>query len=271
MMDRYDLHTHTTCSDGSYSPRELIDLAVTKGLAGIAITDHDTIAAFAPEVLAYAKAHKIDLLQGVEISAYYKGQAVHILAYDFKLDVPELHEFITLQEERRRVRAEEILEKLRAHGFEITFAELQRSHGSPLGRPHIAALLIRKGVVENLDEAFARFLGDSAPCFVPMRQPEIPEALRIIHAAGGKAFIAHPHFYNDFEFVKELAAFHFDGIECYYARFSYQVNMRYKRLAERRNLLVSGGSDFHGQGKPFNDLGVAYLEKANLFPRKNSL
>lgn len=265
MTDKYDLHTHTTCSDGQLEPQELIDAAKKERLKGLSITDHDTMAAYTPSLVQYALQQDIDLISGIEISSFYEGTSVHVLGYDFLLNASPLVELITLQRESRLARNIQIIENLQAEGIPITFTEVSEGHTHVVGRPHIARLLIEKNIVSSMEEAFEKYLSDQAPCYVPMKGVATQEAVERVHAAQGKAFLAHPHFFRSYQFVKDLLHLGFDGIECYYAKFPRMTNERYIRLAHRHDLLISGGSDFHGENKPFNELGCAYIEKKDLF------
>lgn len=258
---RADLHCHSTCSDGSVTAKGLIDLAVENKLSALSITDHDTVLAY-QEAIPYAKSKGIILGTGVEFSCEYKKKSVHVLGYDFSVNHPPLVEYCTLHQERRRERNRKILERLRRLSIIIKEEELlERYPGeTTLGRPHIASIMVEKGYVYSIQQAFQRYLADSACCYIAGHPFEIKEAIEIIQQAGGKAFLAHPHLYSDVSFVEEILRLGFQGIECYYGRGGYPLEKVWLRLAKEMDLLVSGGSDFHGSVKSQIFLGSSYVD-----------
>ncbi len=267
-----DLHTHTTCSDGSFTPKELIDLACKENLQGLSITDHDTIDAYA-EAIPYAKQKGILLAPGVEFSCEHKRKSVHILGYDFSLENANFKAYCLRQQHKRVIRNKGILDRLRRLRIIIEESDLRKIHDNPLtiGRPHIAEAMILKGYVRSIQEAFQSYLGDQGCCFVQGEPFPVQEGISIIHEAGGKAFIAHPNLYTNHQFVEEILSLGFDGIECYYGRFSYGKEKKWLDIAKKRDLLISGGSDFHGSAKPQVFLGCSYVEKeafASIFTSK---
>ncbi len=256
-----DLHCHSCCSDGSMTPEELIDLAVSIGLKGLSITDHDTVDAY-KTATAYAKSKGILLGTGVELSCEHKKKSVHILAYNFSLDDEGLSLYLARQRRKRLERNRIILENLKRLRICISEEELTAGHSdaSAVGRPHIAALMVKKGHVRSIQEAFTSYIGDGAPCFARGELFGVKEALSVVEQAGGKAFLAHPHLYSDAGFVKEILAFGFDGLECFYGRFSWQQEKLWLKIAKEKNLLICGGSDFHGAIKPQIPLGCSYVD-----------
>ncbi len=261
-----DLHSHSTCSDGSLTPRELIDLACLGGLHGFSITDHDTIEAY-KEAVPYAKEKGILLGSGVEFSCEHRRKSIHVLGYDFSLDHPALNEYCLKQQHRRIARNKEILDRLRRLRIIIEESDIQKVHRNPLtvGRPHIAAVMLSKGYVRSIQEAFQSYLGDYGCCFVLGQPFSVAEAIEVIHQAGGKAFLAHPNLYADGSLIDEVLSFGFDGIECYYGRFSQGKEKRWLEIAKKKNLLISGGSDFHGAAKPHVFLGCSYVNRDVFF------
>jgi len=147
--------------------------------------------------------------------------------------------------------------------MEILEEDLLALHpkASTLGRPHIAAIMVKKGYVKSIQEAFQVYLGDNRCCFVPGDPFPVEEALSVIHEAGGKAFIAHPHTYNNANLVRDVLMLPFDGIECFYGRMPRDKTKRWHKLAKHKGLLVSGGSDFHGEAKPYISLGVSWVNR----------
>lgn len=258
MTFRADLHAHTTCSDGTLTPVELVEHAVAIGLKGLSITDHDTITAYET---AIPKAKELGLLlgTGVEFSSSYKNINVHILGYNYRSDSPEIAAFCQRHQERRIKRNRAILEKLAHLNMPIEEMELK---GKTIGRPHIAQLMIQKGYVRSIKEAFNHYLGDNKCCYVANSPFSVEETVSILHQAGGKAFIAHPHLMSDGRFVKELLQFSLDGIECYYSRCHLEREKRWIKIAQDKGLLISGGSDFHGALKPDIPLGCSWVDEA---------
>ncbi|MBI5273930.1 MAG: PHP domain-containing protein [Chlamydiales bacterium] len=266
MTFRADLHSHSTCSDGTLTPYELIDLAKDMQLSGLSITDHDTISAYIPDLFAYAKQKNILLVTGVEFSCVYQGIGVHLLGYNFDPSVYVINHFCEQHVDRRNERNRIILANLKRHGMFITEEELHKEDGKgSIGRMHIARVLVNKGYVKTIQDAFREWIGDEALCFERGENFDIRETIEIIHAAKGKAFLAHPHLIKEKKWVKKMIQQHpFDGIECFYANFQKQENERWLKLAMQEELLISGGSDFHGDGRPFNRLGASYVDEETL-------
>ncbi len=264
MTKRYDLHTHSTASDGSSTPKELIDQAKALELTGISITDHDTVDAYTEELFLYAKEKNIELISGVEFSSVYQDTGIHVLGYYFDVTHPELREFCVKHKERRKERNKLILELLRKEGMPLTEEDLGDSKGV-IGRPHIAQALIKKGYIATMQDAFSRLIGDGKPCFAPGNRVSLEETIDLIHKAGGKAVLAHPILLKKRSLIKKLLAFPFDGVECFYANFSAKQNEEICHLAEKLGDFVqTGGSDFHGAIKPYSFLGSAYTSEENL-------
>ncbi|MCX6986719.1 MAG: PHP domain-containing protein [Chlamydiae bacterium] len=268
---RADLHTHTLYSDGSCTPKELIDLAVEAGLQALSITDHDTVEAY-KEAIPYAKDKGLLLGTGVEFSSIYKTQNVHILGYNFDIDNPLLQAFCQQQQERRKNRNLIILDKLARFRFIITADELEAVTvlQKAVGRPHIAQILVEKGYVKSIQEAFSIYLGDGKCCYEQGDNGSLEEVIHVITQAKGKVFLAHPHLIYDGLFVKQILSHPFDGIECYYGRCSKEKERRWLKMARDRALLISGGSDFHGSMKPYISLGCSWVphkEFLEIFPQ----
>jgi 3',5'-nucleoside bisphosphate phosphatase len=259
MMFRADLHCHSLFSDGTLTPQELIMLAKQVGLSGLSITDHDSVEAY-ETAKKIAKEEQILLGTGAEFSCVFKERNVHVLAYDIDIKEPELIAFCQRHLERRTERNRVILEKLKKMNILLEEQELLNM-GRMIGRPHIALLLKRKGYVSSMKEAFNLYIGDDKPCYYRGTSFSIEETLTLIHKAGGKAFIAHPHLLQGFNALKELLNFPFDGIECHYARLPADQERRYIKLAKERNLLISGGSDFHGESSEHTPLGSSWVDE----------
>lgn len=261
MEYRADLHCHTTCSDGTLLPTEVLYLAKEKGLLGLSITDHDTLSAYTDETFALAKELKIDLFMGVELSARYQKVSVHILGYGVKKS-EGLLSFCQAHKKRRDVRNRAILEKLNRLSLPITEKELSAKKTGPIaGRAHIAQIMFEKGYVKSIQDAFDRYIGDHKCCFVEGPLFSVQQTIDEIHKAGGKAFIAHPHLIQRKGILNLLLEMNFDGIECYYSRLYHEVEKKWLKLAAQKNWLVSGGSDFHGAVKPQIDLGCSWVDR----------
>jgi predicted metal-dependent phosphoesterase TrpH len=264
---RADLHCHTTCSDGTLSPEELIRLAASLNLQGLSITDHDTIEAYS-YAIPFFEETGIKWISGAEFSAMLEGVSIHILAYSFQLNHPAIRAFCQKHSERRVERNRAILEMLAKHGMPIDEKEVLETapllpahmHRS-ITRPHIALAMVRKRYVATIQEAFNKYLREGGPCYASGNAFSIEETVETIHQAMGLAFIAHPHLINDSQKVHKLLQMNVDGIECYYAKFHPQENERWLKMAKKKNLLISGGSDFHGDIKPNIQLGCSWVNE----------
>lgn len=256
-----DLHCHSTFSDGSLTPEELILLAQELNLQGLSITDHDTVASY-KTALDLAAKHNILLITGVEFSAALMETNVHILGYSFAPSNPIILNFCKRHHERRKMRNQEILDLLIKHQMPIDEHDMLRPGpaGPPksIGRPHIARQMVKQGYVQNVQEAFKKYLGDGKPCYSPGYRFSVEETIDIIHQAGGLAFLAHPHLIDKRRVVNLLMDLEFDGIEAYYANFSRNKCEKWLSKAKERSWLISGGSDFHGAIKPHNILGSSW-------------
>lgn len=256
---RADLHCHSTCSDGTLTPAEIVDHASTLGLSGLSITDHDTIAAY-PQVLDYAQTKGIQMVPGVEFSTYHKGESVHVLGYSFRLNDPSILELSNRHTERRMNRNLEILKLLAKHDMPIQPEEINHQDHT-IGRPHIAQAMIDHGYVESIQEAFQKFIGDGKCCHTRGSPISTEETIDIIHRGGGLAIIAHPHLIKSRSIVDALLNLKFDGIECHYARFLPKDEKPWIKIATKKSWLKTGGSDFHGTVKPANPLGCSWVEE----------
>lgn len=258
-MFKADLHCHTTYSDGTFTPTELLTLAKEKGLQGLAITDHDTTLAYG-EAVALAKKMEISLISGIEFSSQHAGHTIHVLGYSFTLGAPSIEELCRQHVIRRRQRNLAILDKLKEKGMVISEAELITVAGDlgSIGRPHIAMLLVKKGYVKDVREAFRSLIGDGQCCYVHGKYPTTKETIDVIHQGGGMAVIAHPHLLKNRSLFAELKTLPFDGIEAHYARFPGQMEQEWVAAAHEKGWLITGGSDFHGTDRPENTLGSSW-------------
>jgi 3',5'-nucleoside bisphosphate phosphatase len=256
---RADLHCHSCFSDGTDTPEQLIQRALESGLSGLSITDHDTIAAY-PEALEIARQKGLLLLNGVEFSASYRGEPVHILGYAYHLQSEAIAALCKRHKTRREERNRRILEKLRSLGIPIEPEEIDLSDfkGSR-GRPHIAYALLKRGIVHSIQEAFERYLAEGKPAYDPGEPLSVEETIQTIHQAKGRAVLAHPHLIKRSTTVRAMLQMPFDGLECYYARMTAGQEKKWIDLAQQRKWLITGGSDYHGGTKPHNVLGSSWV------------
>jgi 3',5'-nucleoside bisphosphate phosphatase len=261
---RADLHCHTTYSDGSLSPGELVRHAKKSGLSGLSITDHDTIEAYATAI-PVCKEVGIEWISGVEFSSAYNEASVHILGYAFPLNSPDIQSFCEQHGHRRLNRNRIILELLAKNGMPISEQEV--IEGAPavsslhrsFGRPHIAQAMIRKGYVATVQEAFKKYLSEGTSCYAQGEFFSVEETLATIHSARGLAVIAHPHLITRNSTIKYLLNMPFDGLECFYGKFQNKEHTRWLTIANKKNWLITGGSDFHGDIKPIIELGCSWI------------
>ena len=260
MTFRADLHVHTTCSDGTLTPEELLHLAKEVGLSGLSITDHDTIDAYTPALFHQAEQLGLLLKTGVELSAEHQGESVHVLGYSFPFDSKIMKDFCDEHQRRRHGRNLAMLEKLAKEGIHIQESELLGK--GTIGRPHIAEQMVIKGYVKTMKDAFQLYLGDQQSCYVIGELFSVQETLKVIHQAGGKAFLAHPALIKNRKKIVDLLDMNFDGLECYYGNFSAQIKQKWEKTAKSHKLLISGGSDFHGARSPDISLGLSTVDAA---------
>lgn len=279
---RADLHCHSTCSDGSLTPLQLLELAAEKGLKALSITDHDSIAAYTPDaegdsLFERAKQLGITLIPGVEFSSGINQTSIHLLGYNFSLQNSELISFCAEHVNRRKIRCKAILKLLAKMNMPIDEEELLQAlaafgpngQNRIIGRPHIAQMMVKKGYVQTIPEAFKKYIGEEGPCYVQEKHVSPEKTIEVIRKAGGVAVIAHPHLIKKTEILKRLLEMDFDGIECYYSRFSNREHLRWIKIADRRNWLITGGSDFHGDIKPTIPLGCSWIDEENFNRLKN--
>ena len=262
-MVRIDLHSHTTASDGSLIPEELVRLAKQQGVATLAVTDHDTVAGLSRAV-AEGRQAGVDIIPGIEISCLYGETELHILGYFINPDDPLLNPALTRYLASREERNPRIVQRLQELGCDLTYAEVKKAAGvATVGRPHIAQALVRRGYVNSVSEAFDRYLADDAPAYIPRLLPSPAEAIGLIRQISGIPVLAHPAYTSrlkePFEQVCEtLKGLGLLGIEAIYSSHSRQQTDRYRSISNNQGLLVTGGSDFHGEAKPNLLVGTGY-------------
>lgn len=263
-----DLHTHTQASDGLNTPSDNVAYAKEKGLSGLAITDHDTIAGVA-EALEAGKQLNMIVIAGIEISTTFEGKDIHVLGYGIDIDDPILQERLALQREGRDGRNQVIVDKLTVLGMPLKLEDIRSDVlklNSPkanvknsIGRPHIAQAMVVKGYVDNVRQAFDLYLGEGKPAYAVIERISPNDAVKWIVEAGGVAVLAHPGLYRDDDLVlRILQDGDFKGVEVFHSDHTKAQETSYLSIAAKLNLTATGGSDFHGkrQGQLYHgDLG----------------
>jgi 3',5'-nucleoside bisphosphate phosphatase len=244
---RIDLHMHSTYSDGVHPPAALIAMAKSKGLAGLALTDHDSIDGY-DELERAAREAGLEVMTGVELSCEFNGRDLHVLGYGVDPGNEKLQALLREFRAARERRGIRIVEKLAEQGVHIDISiVIAKAGAGALGRPHIADALIEAGYVADHAQAFARYIGEGCPAYVDKLKMQPRQAVASIQAAGGLAFIAHPGYYmEDYGAFLRLLDEGFDGLEVFHPYHIPPVTTRLLALARDRGLLISGGSDFHG-------------------------
>lgn len=270
-MKYIDLHVHSTASDGSLKPSELVNYAVAKNLSYFALTDHDTVDGIdealkeADRINYYADEKIISVIPGIELSAEYNGRDIHILGlnldYKNKYFLAQIESF----RKTRDARNDKMILLLQEYGFNITPDLIQKRFGSDtvITRAHYAILMVEGGYVRDKDTAFSKYLNPGCPCYVPRTKVSVSDAVKLILSANGKPVLAHPLLYklsaseleNLVELLKKDGLL---GIEAIYSLNSQNDEARMKSLAAKYGLFITGGSDFHGTAKPNLELGTGY-------------
>ena len=261
-MKYIDLHTHSTCSDGTFTPSELAAHAAGKGLAAFALTDHDTTDGLA-EAAAAATEYGVEFVPGIEFSTDYEGRDIHIVGLDIDPEEKELAAKLQSFRKNRNARNEEMLELLRRiGGFDITMEDLKKAYGehTVITRAHFGRWLFEHGCVKSISEAFDRYLGDGCPCFVGKKKTRPQTAIRLILGAGGIPVLAHPLLYHMTpeeleDMTRSLKEAGLQAIEAIYSSNTGLDESNMRRLARKLDLKISGGSDFHGKNKPLLEIG----------------
>ena len=248
-MDRIDLHIHTTASDGTFTPEEVVREALRIGLAAVAITDHDTAAGYA-RAAAEGENCGLEVVPGIEISTKFRS-AVHILGYYIDVQSPALGEVLDWMHRDREERNVKLCAMLRESGVDIDIERMHARFGDLVGRPHFAEIMIENGMARDMNDAFERLLNKNKPYFIPRQFLPIERSIEIIREAGGTAVLAHPFQYRlDEEALRELIehcmASGLEGIECRYSGYDARMCAYLESLAAEYGLVRTGGSDFHG-------------------------
>ncbi len=264
-----DLHVHSTCSDGTFTPEELVDYAIKKGLTAFALTDHDTVSGLDrainyAESLRHTPVQIPEVITGIELSTEYQGKDIHMVGLFIDYHQPDfaryLEDFIHSRENRNK----KMCALLQEHDIDITYeALLAEFPGAVITRAHFARYLLSHGYIQSLKEAFDRYVGDRCPCFVPREKVTPAQAVELILGAGGVSVLAHPILYHMSDdrleaLVAELKSIGLVGIEAIYSTYNTAEERQIRGLASKYGLKISGGSDFHGANKPKIDLGTGW-------------
>jgi len=262
-MGYVDLHTHSNKSDGSLSPAELIKHASEKGLSAIALTDHDTTDGL-DEAISAGNELGIRVIPGVELSCEYQGRDVHIVGLDINHRDTEFLSVLKDFVDSRDLRNRKMCQKLTDAGLPVDYDDLMATFGeSVITRAHYARYMLTKGYIKSLPEAFERYIGDNAPCYIPREKVTPAQGIELILKAGGIPVLAHPLLYKMGKdrlntLITELKEAGLMALEALYCTYTLSDEREMKALAKMHNLLISGGSDFHGAAKPGLELGTGY-------------
>lgn len=258
-----DLHLHTIFSDSTYTPGQLIEAASGQGLSAIAVVDHDTVDGIEPALETAEVKKNIEVLPGIELSAEYDGLEIHILGYLIDYQREELKEKLSSLRQNRVERVYKITEKLKNSGIELNpQVVFDLAGGGTVGRLHIARAMVKEGFISSITEAFQKYIGDKSPAYVCGFRFTPQEAIKLIKKFGGVPVLAHPYSMNRDDLIAEFIREGIMGLEVYYPQHSQgEVNF-YLGLAKKFNLLVTGGSDCHGNAKPEVKIGSVKIPYA---------
>lgn len=249
-MTQLDLHTHTTASDGQLSPAELVVLAQKIGIKTLGITDHDTTDGVEPAQAAAGDT--MEIIPGVELSAEDEAGDVHTLGYFLDIHNSVFQDKLERFRAGRYYRGQEIVKKLDALGLHLEWSRIEEiADGGSIGRPHIARAMLEAGHVKSIQDAFDKYIDNNGVAYVARTRLTPEEAVEMIHEAGGVAVLAHPGLLDDYEtMIERLVPAGLDGVEVVYPKHNTEVQVRTRLLADRHNLIITGGSDFHGLNMP---------------------
>lgn len=245
-----DLHIHSQASDGTLSVEQIIERAERQRLSAISITDHDTVAGIDMAIKLSAD-RSLEIIPGIELSCVQDKKDVHILGYFIDYHGRELLDNLKRLRESRASRAEDMVNKLRDTGLDINYEEVKEcAQGGSIGRPHIAQVLVKNGLVGSISEAFNEHIGSGGPSYMPKYVLEVTRVIELIHKVGGVASVAHPGVSNISEdFLLWLKEAGLDAVEVWHSEHNEVVTQKYIELTKKHNLLRTGGSDCHGLGK----------------------
>lgn len=252
---QFDLHVHSTASDGALSPAQLVESSLCQGLTALAITDHDSVEGIG-EALSAAEKTDLIIIPGVELSASWNGTDLHILGYFIDPANPSLIDRLVSLRQARTTRARKMVARLRDSGIMVQFEDVLNLAGSgSLGRSHIARALVAGGLCSTASEAFSDLIGHGRPFYIPKPEVDPAEVIESIIAAGGVAVFAHPGVHDSDECIPYLVEAGLGGIEVYHPLHTHTQKQHYTEIADKYGLLLTGGSDFHGFDSPGGLLG----------------
>jgi len=262
-----DLHLHTYHSDGTRSPREVVDVAKAHGLEIIAISDHDNLAAFY-EIKQYAQEQSLTLIPAIELSCAYQGVDVHILAYAFDALDERIDARLRGFRMTRQKRGHAMVDRLRSLGYNVSQARVEQlAAGGAMGRPHVARALVEAGYVGSVAEAFDTLIGAGKPAYIEKERFRIEEAVALIRSAGGVTSVAHPSLYPDHQkIVPAVLDAGVDGVEVFHPDVPESDRETYMNLARFRGKMITGGSDDHGSVKTSETLGTIKVPETLIGP-----
>lgn len=267
-MKKIDLHVHSTFSDGTDTPKQLVKLAYESGLCAMALTDHDTTKGI-NEAIAAVKEYNyssFEIVPGVELSTQYTcedfSREIHIVGLYIDHNNKNFNDELERQRQLRINKNKLMCDKFLELGMDVTFDEMSETYkGSVITRAHFADIIVKKGYVKNRKEAFDKYLSEGRPCFVARQKIDSKDAVKMIHDAGGTAILAHPMLYNMTAgqlniLIDYLKLERLDGIEALYSTYTPNDELIVKDIAKNKGLIISGGSDYHGKNKPDIKLGT---------------
>jgi 3',5'-nucleoside bisphosphate phosphatase len=263
---RIDLHTHSRASDGEFAPAELASRAAAAGIGVWGLTDHDTVAAL-PEAAEAARRHGVRFVPGIELSAFLDAKEIHLLGHFIDPAHPSMRSFEDFLAVRRRIRMEQMVEKLARIGVKVRAEDIERhSGGKTIGRPHVAKAIVEAGAAATVKEAFDRFIGEGRAAYVQRYRLEVDEAVRLVRGAGGTTTIAHPGVSKlERHQLVRLRAAGVDGLEVHHADHVPSQREKYLAIARELDLVPTAGSDYHGVTiSPDRRLGEITMAAADL-------
>ncbi len=270
-----DLHVHTTASDGTDSPEEVVAQAVSIGLKTLAVADHDTLEGIHP-ALEEGRRRNLEVIPAVELATDYSGREIHVLGYLVDIESGSLHSELAFFRRTRLERVTRMVHRLNGMGLAITLQRvLEIAGGGSVGRPHIARALVEKGFVESAEEAFGLYIGEGKPAFEPRFKYTPAQAVAVVRLAGGVAVLAHPGLSPDDGLIQELVPEGLQGIEVYHPCHTPEMVSHYLKLCRQYGLVATGGSDYHGKDhSKHNRLGACavsrrVVEEIRLLAREN--
>ena len=272
-----DLHIHTTFSDGSYKPEEIVDMAQKKDFKTIAISDHDTLDGINP-ALEYASNKDIEVIPAIEFSTFEGKAEIHILGYFIDHEDDYLRKIVKKIFDSRKIRAQKMVELLNKQNIDITYNEVKNMASDDyIGRPHIAKLMIKKGYINEMKDAFTdQYIGNGGKAYVEKYKLSPVDAIDLILNTGGIPVLAHPVFINhgeamDKQDIKKLKDTGLLGLEVYHSKHNEKTIEYYKNIAQELDLLITGGSDFHGENSPGVNLGDIRLSNEHIDKLKEKI